>query len=291
MNTLTHYFSGFGKKLKKSRKINGIINTLWQPAVLLSLFILKPTVTEAKQLPDAGEKLSTASTETLDSTPITTEAKPQADQAEAVITVAEVPTETPVQQRTNTENTTETSDTALIIEEVKPIETASDNTVTVDDSLDALGGMQLPFSSLPSVSDPMVKFGMILGGGVTAGGVALKVGDEDNKGGGGIEPDAVAPDLAAIDAINTTENFAINFMAEVVDPDTDAADLNFALQGKIPAGATVDVNTGEFNWTPTSGQTGCYDFEMRVFDANDPTSMDIEAFTVCVNPIAVDDVF
>lgn len=63
------------------------------------------------------------------------------------------------------------------------------------------------------------------------------------------------PALTAIGNKTANENSLLQFTVSGTDPDGDA--LTYSATN-LPAGATLDTNTGTFSWTPTYSQSGTY---------------------------------
>jgi len=87
------------------------------------------------------------------------------------------------------------------------------------------------------------------------------------------------PVLAAIDNRTTDENLAITIQAEASDPDNNP--LTFEIIG-LPAGATINPETGFFSWTPTYDQAGSYPMTWIVSDG---TMSAQEEMTIEVNDV------
>jgi hypothetical protein len=68
------------------------------------------------------------------------------------------------------------------------------------------------------------------------------------------------------------------------DADEPANTLSFELQPGAPAGAAIDADTGELQWTPTAGQAGQqYSITVQVTDNGSPSLSATETFSVGVN--------
>ena len=61
------------------------------------------------------------------------------------------------------------------------------------------------------------------------------------------------PVLGPLSNRTVDEQTLLTFTASATDPDLPANALTFSLVG-APAGASIDVTTGVFRWTPTEGQ-------------------------------------
>ena len=90
------------------------------------------------------------------------------------------------------------------------------------------------------------------------------------------------PVLNPIGDMVVDENTLLTFMATATDPDLPAMILSFSLSGE-PTGATIDSNSGIFEWTPTEAQgPGMYTFDVIVSDS---LLADSETITVTVNEV------
>jgi VCBS repeat-containing protein len=100
-----------------------------------------------------------------------------------------------------------------------------------------------------------------------------------------IAPVNDAPVLAPIGSKTVDEQTLLTFTAAAAD--VDAAALTFSLDSGAPAGATIDVLTGVFTWTPTATQgPGTYEVTVRVTDDGTPAFDDFETITIVVNDAA-----
>jgi hypothetical protein len=94
-----------------------------------------------------------------------------------------------------------------------------------------------------------------------------------------------APVLTAIGNKSVNEGSALSFTASATDSDLPAQALTFALIG-APAGASINQNNGNFNWTPSESQGGLeHVFTVRITDNGSPTQNDEETITVTVNKV------
>lgn len=77
----------------------------------------------------------------------------------------------------------------------------------------------------------------------------------------------------------------LSFTATVIDPDlTDT--LAFSLDPGAPIGASINLVTGQFTWTPTEIQgPGIYPVTVRVTDDGIPVLDDFEIFNITVNEV------
>ena len=92
-----------------------------------------------------------------------------------------------------------------------------------------------------------------------------------------------APVLDAIGDHTVDERNDLTFTATATDTDLPANTLTFTLSGAVPAGATIDLLTGVFTWTPSEAQgPGVYTIEVSVSDG---TEADSETITVTVNEV------
>ncbi|MEJ2543775.1 MAG: putative Ig domain-containing protein [Calditrichaceae bacterium] len=85
------------------------------------------------------------------------------------------------------------------------------------------------------------------------------------------------PELAAVPAASGEENTAIAFALSGTDPDKeDEGKLVYACSN-LPAGATLNAQSGEFAWTPNFTQAGEYTLNFKV---NDPAGLFAEQSAV-----------
>ncbi len=90
----------------------------------------------------------------------------------------------------------------------------------------------------------------------------------------------VAPVLAAIGNKTGTVGIAVTFTATATDADIPANTLAFSLDTGAPAGATINVGTGAFSWTPAAA--GSFPVTVRVTDNGTPALSAFEAITITV---------
>jgi VCBS repeat-containing protein len=96
-----------------------------------------------------------------------------------------------------------------------------------------------------------------------------------------------APVLDPIGNKTVNEETLLSFTAAASDIDVPADTLTFSLVG-APAGAGIDGNTGDFNWTPSEAQgSGDYTFAIKVCDNGTPSLCDTEEITVHVDEVNV----
>ena len=89
-----------------------------------------------------------------------------------------------------------------------------------------------------------------------------------------------APQMALIDDMEVDERSALIFNLEATDLETGVEDLSFGFTGPS-FGATIDPDTGSFNWTPEEGQgPATYLFIVHVTDGY---KVDSVSFQVRVN--------
>jgi hypothetical protein len=94
-----------------------------------------------------------------------------------------------------------------------------------------------------------------------------------------------APVLGEIGDQTGAEGTVITFTATATDSDIPANTWTFSLVG-APAGASIDPNTGAFNWTPTEAEgPGDFTFTVHVSDNGSPNLNDEEAITITVTEI------
>ena len=86
-----------------------------------------------------------------------------------------------------------------------------------------------------------------------------------------------APQLTAVPAVTGAENAPVTFTLSGTDPDVeDEGKLVYACSN-LPAGATLDGQTGEFQWTPGFTQAGEYTL---YFKLSDPAGLSSEQSAV-----------
>ena len=71
----------------------------------------------------------------------------------------------------------------------------------------------------------------------------------------------------------------LTFIAQATDVDGDT--LIFSLLDE-PTGASINASTGNFTWTPTSGQIGSHTFTVKVCDSGSPVICDGQVISVTV---------
>jgi cyclophilin family peptidyl-prolyl cis-trans isomerase len=90
------------------------------------------------------------------------------------------------------------------------------------------------------------------------------------------------PVVAAIDDRTVDEGSEIEFTATATDADLPANTLTFSLDAGAPAGATIDPQTGVFQWTTTEADgPGTYTITVRVSDGQGGSGT--QSFDVTVN--------
>src|SRR4030095_7940514 len=75
----------------------------------------------------------------------------------------------------------------------------------------------------------------------------------------------------------------LSFTATASDPDLPPNTLSFSLDPGSPAGATIDVATGVFSWTPSA--SGTFPVTARGTDNGSPPMSDTETFAVTVGAL------
>ena len=89
-----------------------------------------------------------------------------------------------------------------------------------------------------------------------------------------------APVLSTLGNQQVREGSLLTFTATATDPDND--NLTFSL-ANAPTGATIDPQTGRFNWTPTAAQgPTTYQITVRVSDDGSPSRSDEQVINVTV---------
>ena len=91
------------------------------------------------------------------------------------------------------------------------------------------------------------------------------------------------PSLLPIDEKNVAYGQTLSFQAAAVDPDDPANKLRFSLEGDIPAAATINGETGVFQWMPQQADSGkSYEIEVQVEDDGKNPLRDRATFKVHV---------
>ena len=94
-----------------------------------------------------------------------------------------------------------------------------------------------------------------------------------------IDPNNPPPVLQAIGDKSVDENVTLTFNVNATDPNSEPVTY---LAQSLPSGATLDPQTGDFDWTPSYSQAGSY--QVR-FIASDGNSHDSETITITVNNV------
>lgn len=83
-----------------------------------------------------------------------------------------------------------------------------------------------------------------------------------------------------------SEGQLLTFNVNANDPDVPLQDLTFTLDSGAPDGASIDPDTGLFQWTPNKQQGGgTFPITVRVTDNGDPALSTTNSFTVTVNEV------
>jgi hypothetical protein len=90
----------------------------------------------------------------------------------------------------------------------------------------------------------------------------------------------VAPVLASIGSKTTGVGVPLTFTATATDADLPANTLSFSLGAGAPAGATIGLVTGVFNWTPPT--FGSFSVTVVVTDNGTPSLNDSETVQIQV---------
>ncbi|MCI0537364.1 MAG: cadherin repeat domain-containing protein [Verrucomicrobiales bacterium] len=92
-----------------------------------------------------------------------------------------------------------------------------------------------------------------------------------------------SPVLAEIGNRTIHPDETLAFSAVATDPDQPAQVLTFSLDPGAPAGASINPETGAFNWTPTEAEAGgTYTATIRVTDGGSPKLSSTKTFTIVV---------
>jgi uncharacterized protein (UPF0179 family) len=91
----------------------------------------------------------------------------------------------------------------------------------------------------------------------------------------------IAPVLAAIGNKSVNEGSTLSFAANATDSDVPAQALTYSLDTGAPSGATINVTTGAFTWTPTETQgPSTISVTVRVTDSLGGTAAETIQITV-----------
>ncbi|HKQ40077.1 MAG TPA: lamin tail domain-containing protein, partial [Verrucomicrobiae bacterium] len=94
------------------------------------------------------------------------------------------------------------------------------------------------------------------------------------------------PVLAAIGDRAIPESTQLLVTCAASDAESPPQTLRFNLAPGYPAGATIDILSGQFSWTPSEAQgPGVYDITVRVTDNGTPNMSDSKTFTVIVSEV------
>ena len=95
-----------------------------------------------------------------------------------------------------------------------------------------------------------------------------------------------APVLASIGNQNVDEGGLLAFTATATDADLPGNNLSFSLDAGAPAGAIINLTTGEFSWTPDEADgPAVYSVTVRVTDDGEPNLDNFETFNVTVGEV------
>ncbi len=95
------------------------------------------------------------------------------------------------------------------------------------------------------------------------------------------------PQLNSIGNKSINENSELRFTISAIDPDSNNDDNLIYEASSLPAGASFNVNTHEFRWTPGYNQAGAYQnviFKVTDESGDDPLS-DYEVITITVGDV------
>ena len=94
------------------------------------------------------------------------------------------------------------------------------------------------------------------------------------------------PSLDPISDSVIDEGTQLKFTASATDPDLPANQLTFSLGPGAPDGASIDLATGTFVWTPSEAQgPGSYPITVVVTDDGVSARSDTKTFLVTVNEV------
>lgn len=91
-----------------------------------------------------------------------------------------------------------------------------------------------------------------------------------------------SPVINSIIEPHVDENATLNFIVSASDPDNDNITLTAT---NIPIGATFDILTGEFNWTPTYNDAGTYEMTFTATEDTSEALFDTVTVTIIVSDV------
>ena len=100
-----------------------------------------------------------------------------------------------------------------------------------------------------------------------------------------------APILEPIGNKTVAEEETLSFVVTASDPSDSPTNVVTLSVTGLPAGATFNVNTGVFSWTPTETQQGVYNVTFTATDDGSPNLSDSETITITVGEVNVPPVF
>jgi hypothetical protein len=74
------------------------------------------------------------------------------------------------------------------------------------------------------------------------------------------------PQIQPAENASVKENESVSFTLQATDPDKEDQDKLTFSAGSMPAGATLDAQSGAFSWTPAFDQAGAYSITFSVSD-------------------------
>jgi len=96
----------------------------------------------------------------------------------------------------------------------------------------------------------------------------------------------IAPSFAVDTQSRFTVEEAQNLNYQFVATDANTSDVLSFTASNLPAGADLDISTGQFDWTPELGQAGEYLITVTVTDNGNPELSDSQEVTIFVEAAA-----
>jgi len=95
----------------------------------------------------------------------------------------------------------------------------------------------------------------------------------------------LAPTLGIIPNVTVTEGQAVRLVAVGNDADNPAQTLTYNLEAGAPAGATINANTGAFEWVTGESSPNSNTLTIKVTDTGVPPLSTTRTFTITVNEV------
>jgi subtilisin-like proprotein convertase family protein len=94
------------------------------------------------------------------------------------------------------------------------------------------------------------------------------------------------PVLGSISNVTVIEGLKVQFVVSATDPDSPAQSLTYSLDPGAPAGATINENTGAFEWITSESSPNNNSLIVRVTDNGVPPVSATKSFTITVVEVA-----